>query len=260
MSLGVGHQFTNAFGLNVDYVRQHMDNLYVQRNPNYLDKSVTPNRRKLTAAYGDIILWDDIGKSDYSAILTQATWQRNQTRVNLAYTLGWYQGDFDTGGLPNFAYTFLFDRQRTSGDERHRVVLSEVTPVPFGFTLSSITTIASPRPFVTNDGRDINLDNITGDDYIGGTLTATGNRTTLPSNAWNNWYRTVDVRLARPLYVVNGKKVSVSAEVFNLFNWRNNLSYGFLQFDAAGNPLASFGRPTGVYSARQGQVGMRVDW
>ena len=34
---------------------------------------------------------------------------------------------------------------------------------------SSITTIASPRPFVTIDGRDINLDNITGDDYIGGT-------------------------------------------------------------------------------------------
>ena len=38
-----------------------MDNLYVQRNPNYLDKTVTPNKRKLTAAYGDILLWDDIG-------------------------------------------------------------------------------------------------------------------------------------------------------------------------------------------------------
>ena len=45
-----------------------MDNLYVQRNPNYLDKTVTPNRRKLTPAYGDIVLWDDIGKSDYSRV------------------------------------------------------------------------------------------------------------------------------------------------------------------------------------------------
>ena len=44
-----------------------MDNLYVQRNPNYLDKTVTPNRRNLTANYGDIVLWDDIGQSDYSA-------------------------------------------------------------------------------------------------------------------------------------------------------------------------------------------------
>jgi hypothetical protein len=261
MSVGVGHQFTNELGLNVDYVRQHMDNLYVQRNPNYLDKTVTPNRRRLTPNYGDIVLWDDIGQSDYSAVLTQATWQRGQTRVNLAYTLGWYQGDFDTGGLPNFAYMFLFDRQRTTGDERHRLVLSEVTPVPFGFMLSSISTFASPRPFLSIDGRDINLDNITGDDYISGTTTTTGNRTTLPAKAWSNWYRTVDVRLARPLYVANGKKVSVSAEVFNLFNWRNNLSYNGTQYNPTTNQLsATFGNPTGVYSARQGQVGMRVDW
>jgi hypothetical protein len=259
-SLGVGHQFTNELGLNVDYVRQHMDNLYVQRNPNYLDKTVTPNKRRLTAAYGDIVLWDDIGKSDYSAVLLQSTWQRNATRFNLAYTLGWYEGDFDLAGLPNFAYNFLFDRQRSSGDERHRIVLSEVSPLPFGFTFSSITTIASPRPYVVTDGRDINLDNITGDDYIGGTVTTTGNRTVMPSNAWPNWYRTVDVRLARPLYTRSGKKVSVSAEAFNLFNWRNNLSYGSIQYTATGAPQASFGKLAGVYSARQAQVGMRVDW
>jgi Carboxypeptidase regulatory-like domain/TonB dependent receptor len=259
-SVGIGHQFTNELGLNVDYIRQHMDNLYVQRNPNYLDRTVTPNKRKLTAAYGDIVLWDDIGKSDYSAILLQGTWQRNAMRFNLAYTLGWYEGDFDLAGLPNYAYNFLFDRQRSSGDERHRVVLSEVSPLPFGFTFSSITTIASPRPFVATDGRDINLDNITGDDYIGGTLTTTGNRTVMPANAWPNWYRTVDIRLARPLYTRGGKKVSASAEAFNLFNWRNNLSYGSIQYTATGTPQASFGKPAGVFSARQAQVGVRVDW
>jgi hypothetical protein len=180
--------------------------------------------------------------------------------VTFAYTLGWYEGDFDTSGLPNYAYTYLFNRQRTSGDERHRFVLSEVAGIPFGFTFSSITTVASPRPFVSTDGRDINLDNITGDDYIGGTLTATGNRTTTPANAWPNWYRTVDIRLARPLYTRSGKTVSASAEVFNLFNWRNNLSYGPIQYTATGTPVASFGVATGVYAARQGQVGMRIDW
>jgi hypothetical protein len=260
MSLGVGHQFTSELGLNLDYVRQHMDNLYVQRNPNYLDKTVTPNRRRLTASYGDIVLWDDVGQSDYSAVLMQGTWQRNRTRVNLAYTLGWYQGDFDTAALPNFAYPFLFSRQATTGDERHRVVLSEVSPIPFGFMLSSIATFASPRPYITIDGRDINLDNITTDDYLGGTVGATGIRTSRPPNAWENWYRTIDLRLARPLYERDGRKVSVSAEVFNVFNWNNNLSYGGTQFNAAGVPVASFGVPTGAYAARQGQVGMRVDW
>ncbi len=260
MSLGLGHQLTSEFGFNVDYVRQHMDNLYVQRNPNYLDKSVTPAVRKLTPAYGDIVLWDDIGTSDYSAFLMSAVWQRNKTRVNLAYTLGWYQGDFDLAGLPNYAYPFLFNRQASTGDERHRVVLSEVTPIPFGFTLSSVTTIASPRPYVTIDGRDINLDNITGDDYLGGTPTTSGIRTTRPSNDWANWYRTVDLRLARPLYTSGGAKVSLSAEVFNLFNWNNVLSFGGTQYTSAGAPVASFGVPTGSYQARQGQVGMRVEF
>jgi hypothetical protein len=260
MSVGIGQQFTNEFGLNLDYVRQHMDNLYVQRNPNYLDKSVTPNRRKLTTAYGDIVLWDDIGKSDYSAFLLQATYQRARTRVNLAYTLGWYEGDFDLAALPNFAYMFLFDRQPTSGDERHRVVLSEVSQIPFGFTFSSITTIASPKPFVTTDGRDINLDNITTDDYIGGTTTSTGTRVTRPSNDWANWYRTVDVRLAHPLFVSGKTKVGFTAEVFNLFNWNNTLSWGSTQFTAAGAPVASFGKPTGAYQARQAQVGLQASF
>jgi hypothetical protein len=48
--------------------------------------------------------------------------------------------------------------------------------------------------------------------------------------------------------------------VFNLFNWNNTLSYGTTQFTATGTPVASFGRPTGAFAARQGQVGMRVDW
>ncbi|MDB4879842.1 MAG: putative oar protein [Gemmatimonadetes bacterium] len=260
MSFGVGHQFTSALGLNLDYVRQHMDHLYVQRNPNYLDRSVTPARRRLTASYGDIVLWDDIGESDYSAILTQGTWQRDRTRVNLAYTLGWYQGNFDTSALPNFALPFLFNRQRTTGDERHRVVVSTVTPIPLGFTFSSIATAASPRPFLSIDGRDINLDNVTGDDFIGGTATTTGDRTTRPSDSFANWYRTVDLRLARSLYTQGARKVSVSAEVFNVFNWNNNLSYGGTQFTATGAPVASFGVPTGAFAARQGQVGMRVDW
>jgi hypothetical protein len=140
------------------------------------------------------------------------------------------------------------------------VVLSEVSPIPFGFMFSSIATFASPRPYVTIDGRDINLDNITSDDYIGGTTTTTGIRTTRPPSSFANWYRTLDLRLARAVYANGGNKVSVSAEVFNVFNWNNNLSYGGTQFTTAGVPVPSFGVPTGAYAARQAQVGMRLDW
>jgi hypothetical protein len=53
-------------------------------------------------------------------------------------------------------------------------------------------------------------------------------------------------------------KVGLSAEVFNLFNWNNTLSWGSTKFDASGKPVASFGKPTGAYQARQAQVGMQV--
>jgi len=139
-------------------------------------------------------------------------------------------------------------------------VLSEVSQIPFGFTFSSITTIASPKPFVTIDGRDINLDNITGDDYIGGTATSSGTRVTRPSNDWANWYRTVDVRLAHPLFISGKTKVGVTAEVFNLFNWNNILSWGGTQFTSAGAPVATFAKPTGSYQARQAQVGLQASF
>lgn len=260
MSIGVGHQFTSELGINLDYVRQHMDNLYVQRNPNYVDRSVTPNRRKLTASFGDILLWDDIGESDYSSLMLQATWQRRKSRVNLAYTLGFYQGSFDTAALPNFTYNFLFNRQATTGDERHRVSLATITPLPFGFTFSSVSTFASPRPFLSIDGRDVNLNNVFTDDFTGGTATTTGIRTARPANAWNNWYRTVDVRLARPLFKRNSSTISLSAEAFNVFNFNNNLSYGTTQFTTSGVAVASYGKPTAAFGARMGQVGLRFDF
>ncbi|MEP6730214.1 MAG: hypothetical protein ABJE10_06240 [bacterium] len=117
-----------------------------------------------------------------------------------------------------------------------------------------------PRPFGATDGRDVNLDNVTGDDYLGGTLTSSGIRTMRPANTWDNWYRTVDLRLVRALYSSGGKKMSVSAEVFNLFNSNNVLSFGGVQCSATGTPIASFGVPVGSFAARQGQVGMRIDW
>ena len=139
-------------------------------------------------------------------------------------------------------------------------MVSNITPLPFKFQFSAVSTIATPRPFGQIDGRDINLDNILGDDYPGGTVASTGNRTARPVNAWVNWYRNVDVRLSRPLFDMNGKRVSFTAEAFNVFNFKNNLSYGGTQFTATGAPVSTFGVPLSSFGARQGQVGMKVEF
>ena len=162
-------------------------------------------------------------------MLLQGTWQRRKARVNLAYTIGWYQGDFDTGGLPNYAYTFLFNRQRTSGDERHRAVLSAM--LPFRSASCSRRRHDSPARGRSSPSTVATSTSTTSPaTTTGGTVTTTGNRTVIRSKSWNNWYRTVDIRLARALFTVNKTKVGFSAEVFNVFNFNNNLSYGGTQF------------------------------
>jgi hypothetical protein len=98
-SLGVGHQLTDAFGINVDYVRQDIRNLYVRLNANWFNR--TTNARVLSPAYGDIILWDDFGKAKFDGLVTQATYSKNGQRLNLAYTLGWYKSEFDGNRRPS---------------------------------------------------------------------------------------------------------------------------------------------------------------
>jgi hypothetical protein len=253
-SVGVGRQLTPSIGLNLDYIDQRMSNLYVRVNPNYFN--TTTRARALTPRFGDITLWDDFGRATFRGVIAQGLFQRDRTRVNLAYTLGWYEADFD-GSLANvFPFRSSYDMQRTSGDERHRLVLSEVSAIPFGFTLSTIATVASPRPVATTLGQDTNNDNVFTDDFID------GSRTVRPSNSWRNWYRTVDLRLARPIFTARGRKLSTSLEVFNLFNSKNVATYGSRQFPATAGAaqLGNFMQPISAFAARQAQLGVRADF
>jgi hypothetical protein len=251
-SLGLGHQFSDAFGLNVDFVHQDIRNLYVRRNPNYFDRTL--NRRVLTTAYGDIILWDDFGKAKFDGVLTSATYSMGVSRLNLAYTLGFYESEFDGNLAPVFPFRSSYDMQATSGDERHRAVLSGLTRLPLGIQFSGIATVASPRPFAVTDGRDLNNNNVFFDDFPGGI------RTKRPDGAWKNWYRTVDIRLQRSLFTRGAQKLTIMGEVFNLFNTDNISAFGSQQFQANGSPIATFGQATGAFAARQAQLGVRVDW
>ncbi|AHG89117.1 putative oar protein [Gemmatirosa kalamazoonensis] len=252
-SLGVGRQFTRTLGVNVDYIDQRMSDIYVRVNPNYFNTQT--RARQLTPRYGDISLWDDFGKATFRGILSQTTYQSGAMRVNLAYTLGWYKATFDGNIASAFPFVASYTMQPTSGDERHRIVLSETGKIPFGFTLSTITTLASPRPIAVTDGRDLNSDNVFFDDFPNG-----GARTVALPNRWKNWYRTVDVRLARPLFAQGPRKLSLSVEVFNLFNTDNVSGFGTRQLDAAGRPITNYLLPTSAFAARQTQVGVRAEF
>jgi len=253
VSLGVGHQFTDAFGMNVDYVRQDIRNLYVRLNANWFNAAANVRARVLSPAYGDIILWDDFGRAKFNGLVTQATYSKDGQRFNLAYTLGFYKSDFD-GNLANvFPNRSSYQMQYTTGDERHRFVLSTINRLPLGIQASTITTVASPRPYGQIIGRDENLNNVTFDDF------PNGERVARPEGSWKNWYKTVDLRLQRPLIQRGSQKITVMAEVFNLFNSENISAFGGQQFQGT-TPIASFGQSTGAFAARQAQLGFKVEF
>jgi hypothetical protein len=256
-SLGFAQQITENLGLNLDYIHQDARHLYARVNANYLTPST--GQRAISQNYGDIILWDDFARAKFDALVGTLTYQRGDLRLNGSYTLGFSEAEYDAVTAPAFPLRSSYVMQETAGDERHRLVLSGIGTLPFGLTLSTITTLASPRPYIVTIGSDNptfggNDNNFLDDDW------ADGQRTQRPSQSWKNWYRTVDLRLTQRLPSVAGTQLSVIGEVFNLFNTTNYAGFAGRQLNAAGEPLPSFGQPNAVFGARQVQVGARAEF
>jgi hypothetical protein len=255
-SAGVGHKLSDNLAVNLDYVDQQGRNLYVNMAVNPLVPATGPGAtRVLSSNYSNITLYDDFGKASFRALTAGLTFDRTQKeeqplRASVAYTLGFYKSNFENfGGWRDPSW---FGMQSSSGDERHRVVLSGMTPIPFGFEFSAMGIVATPSRYVATAGRDVNNSGLFNDDFIG------ADRTVRPSGGWKVMYRTVDLRLSKLLPLPSGR-ISVSAEVFNAFNWSNWSGYVAQQTDRAGNRL-NFGTPNGAYAPRQAQAGMRYEF
>ena len=254
-SIGVGHRINDNLAVNLDYVDQRGRNLYVNMalNPTV---PIVGGTRVLSSNYGNITAYDDFGKATFRALTAGMTFDRTEReeqplRASLAYTLGYYRSNFENfGGWRDPSY---FTMQAASGDERHRVVLSGMTPLPFGFEFSAVGIVASPSSYVATAGQDLNGTGLTNDDFLN------GKRTVTPSGGWKEMYRTVDLRLSKLIPVPSGR-VSISAEVFNAFNFSNRSAYVSQRTDQAGNAIANFGQPNNAYAPRQAQAGLRYEF
>jgi hypothetical protein len=244
-SLGIGHQLTERLALNLDYIHQDARHLYVQLTPNWRDSL---GQRQLTNNYGTITLYDDVGRAKFDALIAGMTYDRPGLRVSAAGTLGWYKSQFE--GLANYNDAAWLVMQPTTADERWRLVLSEIGDLPYGLKLSTVAIFAAPRPYVATVGTDRNRDGNTADDFVADSA----HRVIRPVAAWNNMYRTIDLRLAKAVPVGGDRRISVSAEAFNIFNWNN-----YSGFTGRATDL-NFGKKSGVFAPRQGQLGMRYEF
>jgi hypothetical protein len=256
-SLGVGRQLTNGVALNFDYVDQRVRHLFAPVNLNWLDPSQTPSRRVLSSSYGNIGAWGDFARGRYRALLTTISYRRDTTmRFDLSHTLASAKADWDveTANVPIVAASSYYAMQRTSGDERHRFVVSSSVAMWHGINLTTIATAASPRPYRTTVGQDVNKDTFLDDDWID------GKRYQVPANVWRNWYRVVDLRVTKSIGVGRGARFLLIGEAFNLFNTENYSGYFGVQKSAAGEPRPDFRSPSGIFATRQLQVGSRLEF
>lgn len=238
-SVGIGQKLADALVLNLDYVNQRVKNAYITIRTNQASRRLLPQ-------FGDIILWDDVGDATYRGLLASMTYDRRATRMTLAYTLGWSESEFAASTASDYPAAAAYTLQRSEGDERHRLVLSGLTQLPFRIDFSGIAIVASPRPFLATVGADVNQNGTPVDDWPNGMRTHR-------RGGWDHWYRTVDLRVGRS-FAVPGGRLNVTADVFNLFSWRNHSEYQATQTGLA------YGEPVGDFARRQAQLGVRYQF
>lgn len=167
----------------------------------------------------------------------------------------------------------------TRMDERHRIVLSGVIGIPWGIQLSPILQYGSPRPFSANTGFDIDGDGVATIDRLcsgvdpAAAFAVRGNLAALqalnplgcvqaPVNSLRSGfivngttieershrYFNADMRISKIFSFGDRFKLSLNADLFNLFN-TENLAYGSngrLGLSVA-TSAATFLQPTSLY-------------
>jgi hypothetical protein len=106
--------------------------------------------------------------------------------------------------------------------------------------------LASPRPFLVISGPDVNLNGTNADDWPSGQRTAY-------RGGSNNWYRTLDLRLAKSIHIGQGA-LAITADVFNVLNTANHSEYQGTE------NLPHYGHAIGDYARRQAQLGARYSF
>lgn len=238
-SVGAGQKVGTRVAVNLDYINQRVTHAYTSVVVNRAPSIITPR-------FGDITLWDDFGDARFQGLLASLTYDRRPTRLSVAYTLGFAESEFGEFTLSDYPDSSVYVMQRSEGDERHRLVVSGLTRLPYGIDLSMLGTIASPRPFLVISGTDDNGNGSRLDDWPAGV------RTHLRTG-WEHWYRVLDLRVSRAIPAARGR-MTVTAELFNVLNTVNYSEYqgneGQLGY---GEPLADFAR-------RQAQLGVRYQF
>ena len=247
-SVGFSHMISPTTVLSVDYLNVQTKDGWRFLNMNPLldtdNNPATPRVRALSAdlqrVYGDPALLGPVqalcscSDGKYDGIDVHFERRLALTALTLNYTLAWARGmggstDFTTqgghvgpenqdalGGLINEPY----ESGPTSVDERHRVTIVGVVPLPFGIDVAPSFTAASARPYTQYSAPNPTG---TGSLYLRGP-------DGVPlgvNNARGKALISANVRVTKNLALSTDRRISLFAEFYNILNRANfGNSYG----------------------------------
>mgnify|MGYP005842434915 FL=1 len=241
-SIGVNQRLTSKISGSFNLVAKNMSNGFASYNFNpFIDGGQT---RRATSDYGDIFLADDVWSSRYQAMLMT---------IRRIFSDGWmFQFNYTlarvTTELQRPLEKGVFKDVAASTDERHRFLFTGIYTLPWDIRVSGIFTLASPTPRNATTGTDDNMDGDPGNDFLGGQ----------PFNwrptGFDNWYRSLDMNIAKTFRLGRGNAVELRLDAFNLFNFDN---FSDFQVSAA---APTFGNPVAAFNPRRIQLGVRYEF
>lgn len=279
-SIGFQKQLGPVMGFDADLTYMGEKNQVRGRDPNLFYDPVTgynldPARGRPNPAYGQLQWMESTGKTETMMLATSFTRRfRDNFQAGVTYTRTLKQNDNTTGfGIQaDNQFNLDGDWSRSTSFQRDTVRANGIVTLPWQMSLSAsffygsgsyYNATLNGRPYGKpgtnrlNIGAPITVPAALLDRWEGPAVIATG--TAWPRNALRGLplYK-VDTRVSKAIGSVNSVKITLLAEVFNLFNTKNYGSYN-TQLDSP-----TFGQPTATsgnaYTPRSGQLGFRVEF
>lgn len=268
-SNGVTRQANGNFGLDINAVPPQLqplydptlfatDNLTLPNGKTYVVPDYQQLHPLLNPNFGSINMIDNSGSSVYHGLQVSLRHQSNQFQGGVSYT---FSKNIDAGTGYYNQFDIASQRGLSQLDQTHRLVLtgsySPIQKYLSGFTLSTVATFASGRPYeATLDVPNINFQMVPGEGF----------------NSFRGpGVNDVDLSLARTVRVTERVGLKFQAEAFNIANHPNyqqspvnqvqyvTTQVGPNSYTAAPNP--GFAAPLAVaprYGARSLQFSARV--
>ncbi|MBN1224800.1 MAG: TonB-dependent receptor [Candidatus Aminicenantes bacterium] len=195
---------------------------------------------------GNQYKFTDNGKSDYKGLyLTLTKRYANGWALDVSYTLSQSKADVESEQTSAWSYDEdAWERQYgpTNNDARHRLAVSGVFDIPFGFQLSGLVYFQSKLPWTAYYPTDVNRDSLRSD-YVDEYRNS--------RRGFDQYY--INLRISKYI-TIDRFRLQIFAEGYNITN-RTNFGSIYNYYG-----LAAFGDPLAAGSPRQLQFGARFDF